>query len=119
MSTQLGIINKNVIVTRFYGGDEQGVSIQLTSQSRNDGHVQLSASEIVALIPMLKIVLDDELNRKKRECEKVIEENKELMKTIVKDMRDVAGMAINAPIFEMASLLTLGKAEVTDSEVQS
>ena len=49
---------------------------------------------------------------KKAEAEKAIEENKALRDTIMKDMREVAGMAISQPVFDFAALLTIGKKEL-------
>jgi len=59
MSTNLGNINDKSL-TRFYGGDVRGVCVQITCDS---GYVQLSASEIVALIPELKSIIDYELSK--------------------------------------------------------
>lgn len=115
MSRTLGIINDEIIVTKFYGGKDKGVSIQLTSQS-GQGYVQLNASEIVALLPMLKEVLDGELASKHRECKEAIEQYKELEKTIVKDMRDVSAMAMSQTTLDMSSLLCLGVAKVDGRE---
>ena len=114
MSTCLGVINDNVSVTRFYGGDDRGVCAQLTG---DDGFIHLTASEIIAVLPMLKNVIDMELGRKKTHCETAIRENKELSKTIVKDMREVSSMAISQSVMDFAALMVLGKAAVTDSEV--
>lgn len=113
MSTQLGVINNTVSVTRFFGGADRGTSIQLTCKN---GYVQLNASEIVALLPMLKSVVDLELGRKKAECERAIKECQDLEKTIVKDMQEVSEMAISQRILDCAVLLSLGKAVVTDGE---
>lgn len=114
MSTELGSIN-GTHLTRFYGGDDRGVSIQLTGEN---GYVQFNASEIVALIPELRAILDMELQRQKNLCEQAIKDNKELMKTIVKDMVEVTNMAISQPVFDTASLLVLGgvKIDKTESE---
>lgn len=106
MSTSLGSVN-NIHANQFWGGNDRGVCIQLTNMFK-DGNVQLSAAEIIALMPAFKVVIDSELNRQKKECEKVIAEHKELEKSIVNDMRKVAEMAINQPVFDMASLLMLG-----------
>lgn len=114
VSTELGIAG-NISATKFWGGDK-GVSLQLTA---TDGqYVQMTAGEIVALMPCFKKILNDELNRQKTFCEDVLERNKELKKSIVSDMHAVAEMAISQPVFDMASLLTLGgvKLEVTECE---
>lgn len=105
MSKSLGSVN-NIHANQFWGGD-RGVCMQLTNMF-SDGYVQLSAAEIIALMPAFKAVIDAELNRQKKDCEKVIAEHKELEKSIVNDMRKVAEMAINQPVFDMASLLLLG-----------
>jgi len=112
MSTELGSIN-GTHLTRFYGGDDRGVSIQLTGEN---GYVQFNAPEIVALMPELKAILDMELQRKKNLCEQAIKDNKELMKTIVKDMVEVSNMAISQPVFDTASLLLLGSVSVDKTE---
>ena len=109
MSKDLILINSKIQVGSFFGGDSRGVCCQITADS---GFVQLTASEIIAAIPALKYVIDCELIRKKSECEQAIKENQELLKTIVKDMRDVAEMACSQKILEVAALLTVGAANV-------
>lgn len=112
MSTELGNVN-DISATRFWGGEERGVCLQLTSK---DGYVQASAAELVAIIPAIKSVIDMELERRKRDCEKAIADHKDLEKTIVNDMRAVAEMALNQPILDMASLLNLGGLKLEGGE---
>lgn len=106
MSTSLGKVN-NIHANSFWGGEEKGCCLQLTNLDK-DGYVQLTASEIIALMPAFKHVIDTELERKKKECEKVIAEHKELQKSIISEMRNVAEMAIAQPVLDMSSLLLLG-----------
>lgn len=106
MSTSLGKVNK-IQATRFFGGEEKGCCLQLTSLD-GYGYVQLTASEIIALMPAFKAVIDAELNRQKKLVEKAIEDNKALQKSIFSDMREVAVMAIAQPVLDMSSLLVLG-----------
>lgn len=114
MSKSLGTVN-HLHANKFYGGYEVGSSLQLTD-NKSGFYVQLSAAEIIALMPAFKDVIDTELNRQKKECEKVIAEHKELERSIVSDMRAVAEMAINQPVFSMASLLVLGGAKLVEDE---
>lgn len=106
MGTSLGKVN-NIHANRFWGGEERGCCLQLTNLDR-DGYVQLTASEIIALMPAFKHVIDKELERKKSECEKVLAEHKELQRSIINDMKNVAQMAIVQSVLDMSSLLLLG-----------
>ena len=112
MSTEIGKLNDKQL-TRFFGGVERGPCIQITSA---DGYIQLSASEIIALLPELKKIIDYNLEGKKAECERVMSEYREMEKTIVKDMYEVAKMAIAQPVFDMAALLNLGQDKIDRSE---
>lgn len=114
MSTDLGNINDKSL-TRFYGGDAHGVCVQITCGS---GYVQLSASEIVTLIPELKSIIDYELSRKKAECDRVLLEQQELKNTIVNDMSEVAKMAIAQPVLDMSALLLLGKVVIDKTDFE-
>lgn len=114
MSKSLGAVN-HIHATKFWGGEEKGSSIQLTDEV-SGSYIQLNACELIALMPAFKNIIDTELGRKKRECEKVISEYKELEKSIVSDMRKVAEMAINQPVFDMASMLVLGGLKLEGGE---
>lgn len=126
MSTDLGNLkdtgsrNVDMCVTRFYGGQKNGPCLQLTAQMEEGptGYVQLNASDIVALLPIFKGILDDAFSARKAEAEKAIEENKALRDTIVKDMREVSAMAIAQPVFDFAALLTIGKKELTGGDYE-
>jgi len=121
MSTDLGNLkdtgsrNVDMSVTRYYGGEKNGLCIQLTAQMEDGipGYVQLNASDIVALLLVLKGVLDANFEVRKAEAERAIEENKTLRNTIIKDMREVSAMAIAQPVFDCAALLTIGRKELT------
>lgn len=127
MSTDLGTLkdtgsrNVEMSVTRFSGGVKNGLCVQLTAQMEegSPGYVQLNASDIVALLPVFKDILDANFAAKKAEAEKAIEENKALRDTIVKDMREVSAMAIAQPVFDFAALLTIGKKELTGGDYES
>lgn len=114
MSKSLGTVN-NLHANKFWGGEGRGSCLQLTD-NKTGLYVQLSASEIIALMPAFKDVIDTELRRQKVECEKVISEHKELERSIVSDMRAVAEMAINQPILSMASFLVLGGSKLVDDD---
>lgn len=114
MSKSLGSVNC-IHANKFFGGHERGSSLQLTDE-KSGAFVQLNAAELIALMPAFKNVIDTELRRKKIECENVIAEHKELEKSILSDMRNVAEMAINQPVFDMASLLVLGGAKLEGGE---
>lgn len=124
MSTDLGNLkdtgsrNVDMNVTRFSGGAKNGLCIQLTAvmEEGSHGYVQLNASDIVALLPTFKDILNASFAAKKEEAERAIEENKELRDTIVKDMREVSAMAISQPVFDVAALLTIGKKELTGGD---
>lgn len=119
MSTEIGVIEGTgsrgveMGVTRYFGG-EAGVCIQLTAQQEEGraGHVQLNAADIITLLPIFKQIIDINLEDKKREVEKAIKENQELRKTIMNDMREIAGMAISQPVFDMAKLMFYVKKEI-------
>jgi len=106
-------------LTRFWGGKAKGVCIQLTAvmEEGECGYIQLSASDIIALLPIFKkYILDFALEGKKEEAEKAIEDCKALRKTIVEDMRAVAQMAISQSILDVATLLCLGESKFEISE---
>ena len=120
MSTELGRIENTgsrggeMMVTRYFGGTKVGPCLQLSAQQeRGDwGYVQLSASDIVALMPVFKGLIDDALTMKKREADEAIAEYRELAKTIVKDRSEVCAMAIAQPVFDVAAILSFGKKEL-------
>lgn len=114
MSKSLGSVN-NIHANKFWGGNDRGSSLQLTDE-KSGFYVQLNANELIALMPAFKNIIDTELNRKKIECENVIAEHKDLEKGIISDMRKVAEMAVNQPIFDMSSLLLLGGAKLEGAE---
>lgn len=113
MSKDLGRIKRHgyddLTVTQFWGGDDQGICVQLTGYMPDkdmSGYVQMNAGEIIALLPVLKDVVNAELTRKREEAARAIEENKELLKSIVEDIRDVNDMAIAQPVLNIAALLS-------------
>jgi hypothetical protein len=125
MGTELGTIENTgpngvtLSVTRFFGGKNAGPCVQLSAKTKegNYGYVQLSASDIIALLPILKTyIIDYALEGKKKEAEEAIKGYSELQKTIVKDMRDVSAMAISLPVLNTASLLCFGGKEFVLSD---
>lgn len=114
MSKSLGTVN-HLHANKFWGGIERGSSLQL-SDNKSGFYVQLNAAEIIALMPAFKDIIDTELNRQKKECEKMLAKYKELEKSIVSDMRAVSEMAINQPALDAASLLVLGGAKLIVDE---
>lgn len=116
MSKNLGIINNKFSAVQFWGGDSRGVCLQITNHSSNESYIQVTAAEAVALIPILKTVIDAELKRQSELCDEMIRKNQEMKKTIIKDMSEVAKMAINQKILDCASMLCLGGAKVEIDE---
>ena len=120
MSTELGRIENTgsrgvaMQVTRYAGGVRVGPCLQLSAQQEQGdwGYVELSASDIVALMPVFKEIIDDALAMKKREADEAIAEYKELAKTIVKDRSEACAMAIAQPVFDVAAILSFGKKEL-------
>lgn len=118
MSRDIGTIKStgsrgvDMSLTRYWGGPA-GPCIQLTALTEDDeyGYIQLSAADIVALMPHLKSVIDDALHAKRDEAVRAIEQNKELERTIVRDMREVSSMAIAQPVLDYAAVLCLGVRE--------
>jgi len=57
MSTDLGILKqsngKEILITRFYGGESDGVCVQLTKMG-SGRYIQLSGSDLITLIPILQ-----------------------------------------------------------------
>ena len=130
MSTDLGYIESmdggKLFVTRFYGGVTNGPCIQMTHCPENGestGYVRVSPADLIALMPVfLEKVVNLALENKAREARKAIEEDQELEKTIVKDMAEVAKMAINTPALEWGSILCLGAKrfrETSDEKIKS
>ena len=124
MSTKIGDIReagprkKDLSINCFFGGKESGLCLQLTQQmdTKEFGYVQLSTADIIALLPVLKDHIDRTMRSKKAEAEKAIQENKDLVKTIVEDMRTVSEMAIAQPILDIAALLMLGQKSLDTSD---
>lgn len=125
MSTEIGNLQDTgsrgveLNLNRYWGGDKRGVCVQLSAitEEGEHGYVQLSAADIISLLPILKkYILDYEMERQKNVAVKAIAEYKELEKSLVSDMRDVAQMAIAQSVFDMAGLLFYGKKEVELSE---
>ena len=81
MSTDLGNLkdtgsrNVDMGVTRYSGGKKNGLCIQLTAQMEegSPGYVQLNASDIVALLPVFKDILDANFEARKTEAERAME----------------------------------------------
>lgn len=119
MSTEIGtIINSGsrgvgLSLTRYWGG-EAGACLQLTAKQDDGayGYVQLSASDIILIMPILKEIIDLELGRKKHQAESAIDKNRDLLKTIFPDMREVPEMAIAQTLLDFSALLVLGKKEI-------
>jgi hypothetical protein len=125
MSTEIGNLQDTgsrgveLNLTRYWGGDKRGICVQLsaTTEEGVGGYVQLSAADIIALLPILKTyIIDWEMGRQKEIAAKAIAEYKELEKSVVSDMRNVSKMAIAQPVFDMAALLFYGKKEVELSD---
>lgn len=125
MSTEIGELKSTgsrgvpMLLTRYAGGEDKGPCIRLIARTEEgeDGYIQLSASDIIALLPIFKkYIIDAALESKKAEAEAAIKECKELEKSIVADMRTVSEMAIAQPVFDMAALLCLGKSEFVPSD---
>lgn len=115
MSKELGtIINKNnpernISVTRFWGGDSQGISVQLTQKMEDGttGYVQLNLSDLLNLIPVLKTeIMDEEMGRRKREAERLMKENEELRNSIVNDIRKISDDFTHSHGYELINMLT-------------
>jgi hypothetical protein len=109
MSTEIGNLQDTgsrgveLNLTRYWGGDKRGICVQLsaTTEEGVGGYVQLSAADIIALLPILKTyIIDWEMGRQKE----------------ISDMRNVSKMAIAQPVFDMAALLFYGKKEVELSD---
>lgn len=127
MGTELGTLKKagsrntDIHLKRFWGGDNKGVCVQLTGRMENGevGYIDLSVQDILTLIPILKKnLIDVEMNRIQNNCDKLIEENKELKKTIVKDNREVSKMLLSLESYEVATLLFYGKQEFEPVNVE-
>ena len=114
MSKDIGVIKKSgsrgveLFLTRYWGGDKNGYCLQLSALQEDGvhGYIQLSTSDIMALLPILKShLINPEMERQKRDTEDTINECKELEKTIVSDMRTIAEMAAFEPIAKFVNLL--------------
>ena len=68
MSIEIGILKgeKDLQVTRFYGGKKKGNCVQLTREMEEGrtGYVQLSADELRVIIPILTKYIVDETTPK-------------------------------------------------------
>ena len=120
MSTELGTLkntgsrNVDISLTRFWGGDKKGVCVQLTSRMEDGGigYVQLSVQDIITLMPILKKeIIDSEAERREKEADKLIQDYKELKKSLVSDIKDVSKMLRQFESFEIGSLFLFGKQE--------
>lgn len=116
MSTEIGVLRgkESVVVTRFYGGGTHGTCVQLTGPN---GYISLTAGDVIALYPVLKkYLIDYVFEAKLKETNAIIEENKELLNTIIKDRRDVEQMVLDNPTFKVGALLSLGKTSFEEAE---
>lgn len=125
MSTEIGTLKNtgsrgvDMSLTRFWGGDNNGVCVQLTAtmEEGEGGYVQLSASDLIALYPILKMhIIDVEMERKIKESDRVMAECKEARKSLISDMRDVCAMARDTEVLDVAQLLCYGKRQVILSD---
>ena len=121
MSTEIGVLknsgsrNIELFLTRFWGGNHKGLCVQLSAimEGGITGYIQLSTSDIIAILPLLKkYIMDPEMKRQKELAESSISKYKELEHSIVSDMRDIAKMNIDTGIYEVSQLLFYGKNEV-------
>lgn len=127
MSREIGTIKDSgsrgvdLHITRYYGGNKRGQCLQLTAIKENGeyGCIQISAADAIAILPEIKSLIDDELSHKRREALKAIEENRELEKSIVKDMHEVCSMALAQPVLNVAALLTLGGKSIERGDNES
>lgn len=121
MSTTIGTLHNTVEsgsdiqVTQYYAGEIAGKSLQLTNKDNGD-FIQLSAADLIALMPTFEMIIKDRLSIEKEACEKLINENKELKKSILSDIDKVCDMAINLTILDTASMLAIGKKRLSKEE---
>jgi hypothetical protein len=116
MSTRIGFLRgrEEIEVTRYYGGCRDGSCVQLTGPN---GYISLTAGDVIALYPVLKkYLIDYVFEEKLKETKAIIEENKELLNTILKDRRDVEQMVLDNPTFQIGALLSLGKTPFEDAK---
>lgn len=125
MGTELGKLKNSgsrrstLYLKRFWGGDEKGVCVQLTQRMETGeyGYIDLSVQDILTLIPTLKNeIIDVEMNRIQKQCDDLIEENKELKKSIIKDHKEVSKMLSSLEVYNLANLLFYGKQELEPIE---
>ena len=121
MSTEIGVLKNSgsrdvdLSLTRFYGGKEKGVCVQLTALMEEGGHgyIQLSVSDLLLLIPFLKKnIIDYEMESKKEEYNLMIDKYKELKKTIIMDMRDLSEWTIQSCTFNLINSMIYGTREI-------
>lgn len=127
MSREIGTIKDSgsrgvdLDLNRYFGGDGIGQCLQLTAIQENGeyGYIQISAADAIAILPEIKSLIDDELSYKRRQALKAIDENRELEKSIVKDMHEVCSMALAQPVLDIAALLTLGGKSIERGDNES
>ena len=121
MSTDLGTLKKtgsrnvDINLTRFWGGgDDKGVCVQLTAkmESGGFGYVQLSVQDIITLMPILKKeVIDIEAERREKQADELIENHKELKKSLISDIKEVSNMIRQFESFDLGNMFLFGKQE--------
>ena len=76
MSTEIGSVG-GVSITRFFGGVNRGVCLQLTDGNTHD-YIVLGASQIITLLPIMKEVVYLETQRQSYEYGTVCLQKEEL-----------------------------------------
>jgi len=111
MSIELGKLHKtgsrkiDLDVTRYWGGDDVGLCIQITGEQEEGGYgyVQLSANDIVALLPMFKDIITAEIERRKALLEEYLKGEADQLSAFVDDLRKVHDWFLEA--FEVPRIL--------------
>lgn len=111
MATVIGKID-DLIFGRFFGGDDVGVSLQITDE--HGDYVHMHAGQIVAALPFFYQIVRDELERKSKIAAYEIEQNKALEKTIIKDIREIGKLEFTAEIMQMPACLSLPPVEIKE-----
>lgn len=124
MSTRLGTLKNTgsrdvaLDITRFHGGIKKGSCLQLSAQMEDGAHgyVQLSSQDIISLFPIFEELIKNELSRRLKSVREIIEENKSLEETLLKDIRATYQFALNQPALDFSSFFAFGKQNLVKGE---
>jgi hypothetical protein len=116
MSKQIGKLPNNgpkqrdLTLCQFWGGHVRGICLQLTGIQEDGGYgyIQLTAAEIIELLPVMQGLVQCELQRVENQFRDAMKEASDGLKAALYDRAEVAKLGASHDTLKVVRAYTLG-----------